>query len=144
MHCLTYRLELSIKDAFKQDKSFLDLKTEFEDLYRLFKNSGKCWRIFQLVGLELGVKVLCFLRCSGTRFQDHNRNAITFCTITWSAVFLQKTRSPTMVFSHWKWRLVCKGISKSNKIVIYKMRNVIEKSKETGRNDFAISIESST
>ena len=53
MHCLTHRLELSIKDAFEQVKSFLDLKTELEHLYRLFKNSGKCWRVFQLVGFEL-------------------------------------------------------------------------------------------
>ena len=76
MHCLSHRLELAIKDAFELDSSFKDLKSELNDLYRLFKNSGKCWRGLHLVGFELWVIVLRFTRFSGTGFQDHTRGAL--------------------------------------------------------------------
>ena len=76
MHCLSHRLELAIKDAFELDSSFKDLKSELDDLYQLFKNSGKCWRVLQLVGYELGAIVLRFTRSNRTRFQDHTIGAL--------------------------------------------------------------------
>ena len=76
MHCLSHHLKPAIKDAFELDFSFKDLKSELDDLFQLFKNSGKCWRVLQLVGYELGVIVLRFTRSSETRFQDHTRGAL--------------------------------------------------------------------
>ena len=76
LHCLSHRLELAIKDAFELDSSFKDLKSELNDLYRLFKNSGKCSRVLQIVIFEIGVIVLRFTCSSGTGFPHHTRVAL--------------------------------------------------------------------
>lgn len=40
-------------------------------LYRLFRNDGKNWRIYQVQADTMEVKPLCFARCGGTPFQVH-------------------------------------------------------------------------
>ena len=57
IHCANHRL-----DAFANIQEMLDV------LFRLFRNSRKSWRIYQLLGEKMSVPVLQFLRCGGTRF----------------------------------------------------------------------------
>ena len=77
VHCVNHRLELSMKDAFNENKAFSDIKEMLDVLYRLFRNSGKSWRIYQLLAEKMSVSVLRFLRCGGTHFQAHTRSALT-------------------------------------------------------------------
>ena len=76
IHCANHRLELSMKDAFIENNTFLEIKEMLDTLYRMFRNSGKSWRLYQLVGESMAVRVLRFIRCGGTRFQTHTRNAL--------------------------------------------------------------------
>ena len=77
IHCANHRLELSMKDSFKENNAFANIQEMLDVLFRLFRNSGKSWRIYQLLGEKMSVSILRFLRCGGTRFQAHVRGALT-------------------------------------------------------------------
>ena len=56
---------------FKKESAFNDLKEMLDMLYRLFKNSGKSWRIYQVLADVIELKPLRFTLCVGTQFQAH-------------------------------------------------------------------------
>ena len=68
IHCTNHQLKLSIKESFKKENAFNDLKEMLDTLYQLFRNSGKSWRIYQVLADAMGVKPLHFTRCGGTQF----------------------------------------------------------------------------
>ena len=47
-----------------------------DSLYRLFRNSGKTWSLFQLIASTLHIPSLRFTRVGGTRFQAHTLIAL--------------------------------------------------------------------
>ena len=75
-HCVNHRLEVGMKDAFLTNNIFSEMREMLDVLYRLFRNSGKSWRIYQLLGEKLEINVLRFVRCTGTRFQAHTLKAL--------------------------------------------------------------------
>ena len=74
LYCFTHNLELAIKDSYKREKAFEEVK---DVLFKMMKDSGKTWRIFQEIGERIGVKVLRFTKVSGTRFQPHVRRGLS-------------------------------------------------------------------
>ena len=71
IHCVSHRLELAIKDAYKSEPAFQQVTELMTGLYYLFRNSGKLTRLLKDVGKLVGVKVVRFGRVGGTRFQNH-------------------------------------------------------------------------
>ena len=45
-------------------------------LHRLFKNSGKSWRLFQQVAENVGIAPNSYTKVGGTRFQAHTLSAL--------------------------------------------------------------------
>ena len=70
-HCFNHNLELGIKDSYRVESSFENIQSTLITLFYLFKNSGKSWRLFRVVGETLGLNVLRYTKVHGTRFQAH-------------------------------------------------------------------------
>ena len=70
-HCFNHKLELGMKDAYVNEKAFEDIRSALTTLYYLFKNSGKSWRLFRIVGEQLSIHVLRYSEVHGTRCQAH-------------------------------------------------------------------------
>ena len=66
-----------MKDSFKENSAFANIQEMLDVWFRLFRNSRKSWRIYQLLGEKMSVSILRFLRCGGTRSQAHIRIALT-------------------------------------------------------------------
>ena len=49
LHCFNHKLELAMRDSYTSDKTFTKIKGMLDVLHRLFKNSGRSWRIYQRV-----------------------------------------------------------------------------------------------
>ena len=49
LHCFNHKLELAMSDSYTSDKTFTEIKGMLYVLHRLFKNSGRSWRIYQRV-----------------------------------------------------------------------------------------------
>ena len=60
IHCANQRLELSMKDSFKENDAFANIQEMLDVLFHLFRNSGKSWRIYQLLGDKMSVPVVQF------------------------------------------------------------------------------------
>ena len=43
----------------------------------MMKDSGKTWDVFRVVGDRLGVKVLQYMKVTGTRFQGHVQRVLS-------------------------------------------------------------------
>ena len=43
----------------------------------MMKDSGKTWDVFRVVGDRLGVKVLQYMKVTGTRFQAHVQRVLS-------------------------------------------------------------------
>ena len=71
MHCMNHRLELEINDSFQAIPVFKQIKEMMGQIFRLFRNSGKNWRVFQLLSEKLEVFTVRFTKPDGTRFQAH-------------------------------------------------------------------------
>lgn len=71
IHCSAHRIELAVKDAFKESPEFELIDEMMLNLHYFFRNSGKCWRILLLVAEKLDVLIHRFPKSSGTRFQAH-------------------------------------------------------------------------
>ena len=67
-HCFNHNLELGIKDAYKDHSTFENTENTLTTLFYLFKNSGKSWRVFGVVGESLGLNVLRYTKVHSTRF----------------------------------------------------------------------------
>ena len=61
---------LAIKDNYSKIQEFEEIKESLHILFKMMKDGGKTWDVFQVVGDRLGVKVLC-MKVTGTRFQPH-------------------------------------------------------------------------
>lgn len=77
IHCLNHRLELAMKDSYEADGTFEQIKDHLDTLFRLFKNSGKAWSLYQLLASRLNLIALRFTKVGGTRFQAHILRALT-------------------------------------------------------------------
>ena len=77
IHCMNHKLELAMKDSYSDDRTFTDIKDMLDVLFRLFKNSGRTWRMYQLVAESLNLVPIRFTRVGGTRFQAHTLSALS-------------------------------------------------------------------
>ena len=59
IHCLNHNSELAIKDSYSKIQEFEEIKESLHILFKMMKDGGKTWDVFQVVGDRLGVKVLC-------------------------------------------------------------------------------------
>ena len=66
-----------MKDAYKENHSFEDVRETLHTLFKLFKDSGRSWRLFQLVGETIGLNVLRYTKVTGTRFQPHVKRGLS-------------------------------------------------------------------
>jgi hypothetical protein len=76
IHCSLHKLELAVQDAFKQSPEFSQIVEMMTSIYYLFKNSGKNWRMMQLIAEKMGVNILRYPKTHGTRFQSHKESGL--------------------------------------------------------------------
>ena len=77
IHCLNHNLELAIKDSYSKIQEFEEIKESLHILFKMMKDSGKMWDAFQVVGDHLGVKVLQYMKVTGTCFQAHVQRGLS-------------------------------------------------------------------
>ena len=88
MHCVAHRLELSLKDAFK-DTYFEQIDELMMRLYYLYRRSPKGWRELKTVAGILKEHVLKPSRSQGTRWIDHRRKALTCLATNYHSIATQ-------------------------------------------------------
>lgn len=69
--CLNHKLELAVQDTLKKDQQFQSVQDMLENMFLLFKNSGKLWWLLLVIGYRLNVIVM-----RHTRFQHHTQQAL--------------------------------------------------------------------
>ena len=62
LQCMNHTLELATKDSYSGDHAFVEMKEMVDVLFRLFKNSGSLWRIYQRVAEALDLVPVRFMR----------------------------------------------------------------------------------
>ena len=77
IHFLNHNLELTIKDSYSKIQEFEEIKESLHILFKMMKDSGKMWDAFQVVGDHLGVKVLQYMKVTGTCFQAHVQRGLS-------------------------------------------------------------------
>ena len=77
LHCMNHKLELAMRDSYTGDHTFVEIKEMLDALFRLFKNSGRLWHIYQWVAEALDLVPVCFPCVGGTRFQSHALSALS-------------------------------------------------------------------
>ena len=66
-----------MKDSYTSDHTFVKIKEMLNFLFRLFKNSGRLWHIYQQVAEALDLVPVRFMHVGGTRFQPHTLSALS-------------------------------------------------------------------
>ena len=90
IHCMNHRLELATKDSFYQVSNFNEIKEMLGQIFRMFKNSGKVWRVFRVLAETIGVFIVRFVNADGTRFQQHVYDSNSMCTMPTACVRCQQ------------------------------------------------------
>ena len=80
IHGMNHRLELAMKVSLKRIDVFTQIKEMLGQLFRMFKNSGKLWRVFRVIAETMGVLITRFVKADVTRFQQHVYDAINSFT----------------------------------------------------------------
>ncbi|KAK1903842.1 Zinc finger protein 862 [Dissostichus eleginoides] len=75
VHCIAHRLELCLKDAFKETY-FIQIDDLLTRLYSLYRRSAKKWRQLKDLGEALEEHVLKPTRAQGKRWINHRRKAL--------------------------------------------------------------------
>eukprot|EP00057_Strongylocentrotus_purpuratus_P009058 XP_011663532.1 PREDICTED: zinc finger protein 862-like [Strongylocentrotus purpuratus] len=75
MHCIAHRLELALKDAFKNTYYVL-IDELMMQMYYIYRRSAKKWREVKAVASALNKHVVKPSRSQGTRWVDHRRKAL--------------------------------------------------------------------
>ena len=83
VHCISHRLELSLKDSLLSFKHFKDVKDFMIVLFYLCKSSGKFKQQFKNLAKTLDSTVYSFAKVHGTRFINHVRNGLTRLLNNW-------------------------------------------------------------
>ena len=83
IHCVSHRLELSLKDSLTSEKSFVEVKTFMNDLYYAFKKSGKFKRTLKKFGIINDVTVYTHPKVHGTRFLAHQLRGVNALINNW-------------------------------------------------------------
>lgn len=89
IHCSAHRIELAVKDTFRDSGEFERIDDMMLNLHIFFKNSGKGWRIFKLFAENLNVIIQQFPKSAGTRFQIHKYRGLISYTIFHYVYLLQ-------------------------------------------------------
>ena len=90
IHCMNHRLELAMNNSFKRINVFTQIKEMIGQLFRMFKNSGKLWRVFRVIAEPIGVLITRFVKADGTRFQQHVYDAMNSFTQFFGAVVVYR------------------------------------------------------
>ena len=77
IHCVNHRLELAIKDAFREDSSFTEASDVLLGVDMCTRNSEKIKALLKKIALDLDVMWVAFVTSDGTRFQNHKYRIIT-------------------------------------------------------------------
>jgi len=85
IHCANHRIELALKDAFKES-SFSVIDQTYMALYSLCKNSGKIKSEIKAAAEARGIEFYVLTKLSGTRFVGHRINAFKALINTYPAV----------------------------------------------------------
>ena len=85
IHCANHRIELAIKDAFK-DSIFTEVDNTYITLYNLLKNSGKIKSEVKSAAEALNIEHYTLPKLTGTRFVGHRVTAYKVMLDMWPAL----------------------------------------------------------
>ena len=74
--CLSHKLELALKDAFKGKELDKKAKEQLSSEFYLFKKATLKWQLFKKYCKITGQEALCYKQSQGTRWVTHHLAAI--------------------------------------------------------------------
>ena len=77
-------MELAIKDDFRADTNFTEVRNVLLGLYLRTGNSGKVKALLKKIALDLDVMCVAFVKSERTRFQNHKYRAIKALIVNYS------------------------------------------------------------
>ena len=69
--CPSHRIELAVRDAFKENEFNNVCEKDQSNIYYLFKRAPLRWRLFKRQAIFMGIKYWKYKRPSGTRWTEH-------------------------------------------------------------------------
>ena len=87
IHCANHRVELAVKDAFKQSP-FQQIDDLYISIFYLLRNSGKIKSEIKEAANALQIQHYTLPKLTGTRFVGHRRNAYRRLLDIWPAVIV--------------------------------------------------------
>lgn len=86
VHCVNHRVELAVKDTFKEAGTFKKVDEFYQSMYKLHKNSGAILGEVKKSCEALDITYYRLPRLTGTRFVNHRRRALTKLIHLWPAI----------------------------------------------------------
>ena len=93
IHCVNHRLELAIKDAVKAIPQFQDCDRFYNNIFYLFKNSGKLKTESKEACHVLNITYYPLPKIHGTRFVNRRRKGFTKLLHNWPALITTFTNA---------------------------------------------------
>ncbi|XP_065677699.1 zinc finger protein 862-like [Hydra vulgaris] len=85
IYCINHRIELAIKDTFKDVTEFIKIEEFYLSNYYLLRNSGKLKSEVEAAAKAIGITFYILPKISGTRFVGHRKRALSSLLETWPA-----------------------------------------------------------
>ena len=85
IHCSNHRIELAVKDAFK-NSVFVEIDNLYNSLFKLLKNSGKIKSEMKIAAEALNIQHYTLPKLTGTRFVGHRISALRVLLDMWPAI----------------------------------------------------------
>ncbi|XP_065640532.1 zinc finger protein 862-like [Hydra vulgaris] len=114
VHCINHRIELAVKDAFKEIPDFIKIDEFYIANYYLLRNSGKLKAEVEAASKCLGLTHYNLPKITGTRFVGHRRRGVLNLLETWPA-FIMAYQNYVSEQSNSKTVTKVKGLLKSFK-----------------------------
>jgi hypothetical protein len=75
LHCINHRIELAVKDSFKEESAFDEVEEFYISLFYYLKNSGAIKAYIVAAANTIDITHYVLPKITGTRFVGHRRKA---------------------------------------------------------------------
>ena len=75
--CPGHKVELALKDSFKDSVMNIHTEKDYKDIYYFFKKSSLRWKLFKRQALFMGKSIKKYKRPEGTRWVEHSVELIS-------------------------------------------------------------------
>ena len=88
IHCCAHRLELAIKDIWKELPLISEMDTVLKETYNFYKQSRSNWTVLKIVAAEQKLELKRPKKVQGTRWVSHHFDALDSVSNNWPAMVM--------------------------------------------------------